>query len=123
MSINSLSPISFTVVPVIDQNPISTSVLAPDPVSLTCIASGEPAPMVVWIKETNGSQTEYSISGDDVEISTIQSTSMSTSTLTINSTDVFVSANYSCIAGNILGNTTSQSAEVIIFGELFHHVW
>ena len=123
MSINSLSPISFTVVPVIDQHPISTSVLAPDPVSLTCIASGEPAPMVVWIKETNGSQTEYSMSGDDVEISTIQSTSMSTSTLTINSTDVFVSANYSCIAGNILGNTTSQPAEVIIFGELFHHVW
>ena len=111
-----LSPL-YSVVPVIDQPPLATSVLAPDPVTLTCIASGQPAPEVVWIKDSGGSQTEYSVSGDGVEISTVQSTTMSTSTFTISSTGPSDTANYSCKAGNILGNTTSQAAEVTVFGE------
>ena len=67
--------------------------------------------------DSGGSQTEYSVSGDEVEISTVQSTTMSTSTFTISSTGPSDTANYSCNAGNILCNTTSQPAEVTVFGE------
>ena len=97
------------------------NVLAPDPVSLTCTARGEPSPEIVWIKERNGTQTEYSESEEGVETNTETYTSMSTSTITIGFTDTFVTANYSCVAGNLIGDTTSRPAEVIIFGEWYNY--
>ena len=93
------------------------NVLAPNPVTLTCIAKGEPSPDIVWIKEVNGDQMEYSESQDGLDIATVQSTNMSTSTLTINFTDGHDTANYSCMAGNVIGNIHSQPAEVTVFGE------
>ena len=109
---------SCTVAPVIEQDPIGEDVLAPDEVILMCTAEGEPSPDIVWVKEeTNGAMTEFSESGNGLIIDTVKSTSMSFSTLTINSTDSFDTANYSCMAENILGSTTSQPAEVTVFGK------
>jgi peroxidase len=109
---------SCTVAPVIEQDPIGEDVLAPDEVFLMCTAEGEPSPDIVWVKEeTNGAMTEFSESGNGLIIDTVKSTSMSFSTLTINSADSFDTANYSCMAENLLGSTTSQPAEVTVFGE------
>ena len=75
--------ISCIVAPVVEQDPTDVSVVAPDPVTLMCTARGEPLPEIVWIKEANGTQTEYSESENGLEISTMQST-----TLTMKSTKV-----------------------------------
>lgn len=109
--------ISCIVVPVVEQDPIDVSVVAPDPVTLMCTARGEPLPVIVWIKEANGTQTEYSESENGLEISTVQSTTLTTSTFTIDPTSLTDTANYSCVAENLLGNTTSQPAGVTVFSE------
>ena len=93
------------------------NVLAPDPVTLTCTAKGEPSPDIVWMKEVNGDEMEYSESQDGLDIVTVQSTNMSSSTLTISSTDALDTANYSCMAENVIGSIRSQPAEVTVFGE------
>ena len=93
------------------------TLLAPNPVTLTCSAKGEPSPDIVWIKEVNGEQIEYSESQDGLDIVTVQSTNISSSTLTISPTDALDTANYSCMAGNVIGNIRSQPAEVTVFGE------
>ena len=110
--------VSHTVSPVIEEDPSAEGVLAPNTASLTCIAAGEPSPDVVWVKEgTGGTLTELSESGNGVIIDVIKATSMSIGALTINSTDTFDTANYSCIARNFFGNVTSMPAEVTVFGE------
>ena len=91
--------------------------IAPNPVSLMCTVRGEPPPGIVWIKEANGIQSQYSESENGIEISTVQSTSESTSTIVIDPTDTFDAANYSCVAENLLGNTTSQPATVTVFSK------
>ena len=86
------------------------SVLAPNPVTLMCTARGEPSPQIVWIKETNGME-------ERLNATTAYSASMATSTLTIDSTDALDTANYSCMAQNLIGSARSQTAEVTVFGE------
>ena len=93
------------------------NVLAPNPVTLTCTAKGEPSPDIIWIKEVNGDQMEYSESQDGLDIVTVLSTNMSSSTLTISPTDALDTANYSCMAENVIGSIDSQPAEVTVFGE------
>ena len=110
------------VAPVVEQDPTDVSVVAPDPVTLMCTARGEPLPVIVWIKEANGTQTEYSVSENGLEISTVQSASTTTSTFTIGPTDLADTGNYSCVAGNLLGNSTSQPAGVTVFSEWIIHV-
>ena len=100
----------------IEQDPTSLNVLAPNPVNLTCTAKGKPSPDIVWIKEVNGDQMEYSQSQDRLDIATVQRTDMSTSTLTISPTDALDTANYSCMAENVIGNISSQSAKITVFG-------
>lgn len=99
-------------------NPAPVDVLAPDSVSLMCVAAGQPSPDVVWVKEeTDGNLTEFSESGEGLIITVSKFDSVSTSTLTINSTGPFDTANYSCMTENFLGSATSQPAEVTVFGE------
>ena len=101
----------------IEQDPTSLSVLAPSPVTLTCTAKGKPSPDIVWIKEVNGDQIKYFQSQDRLHIATVQRTNMSSSTLTISPTDALDTANYSCMAENLIGSICSQPAEVTVFGE------
>ena len=93
-------------------------VLAPDSVSLMCVAAGQPSPDVVWVKEeTDRNLTEFSESGERLILTVSEFNYVSMSTLTINSTGPFDTANYSCVAENFLGSATSQPAEVTVFGE------
>ena len=108
---------SCVVAPEILQDPTAVDVLAPNPVTLTCTAEGEPSPDIVWIKENDGTRMEYLESEDGVEINTDKLTEMSNGTVTINPTDQFVTDNYSCEAMNELGNATSQPAQVTVFGK------
>ena len=97
---------------------MAVSVLAPDPVLLTCTAAGMPSPDIVWVKQdSSGADTEFSESGRGVMITVEESTAMSTSTLTIPFSDSLDTANYSCEAENSLGTTTSQPAPVNVFGK------
>ena len=101
----------------IEQDPTSLSVLAPKSVTLTCTAKGKPSPEIVWIKEVNGDRTKYFQSQDRLDIATVQSSNMSSSTLTISPTDALDTANYSCMAENVIANIYSHPAEVTVFGE------
>ena len=107
-----------TVAPVIEEKITAMSVLAPDPVTLTCTVAAQPTPDIVWIKEdSSGAETEYSQSGERLTISVTRFDSVSTATLTLLESNSLDTANYSCKAGNFLGNTTSQPAQVTVFGE------
>ena len=107
-----------TVAPVIEEEITATSVLAPDPVTLTCTVAAQPTPDIVWIKEdSSGAETEYSQSGERLTISVTRFDSVSTATLTLLESNSLDTANYSCKAGNFLGNTTSQPTQVTVFGE------
>ena len=89
--------------------------MAPNPVTLTCTARGRPSPDIVWIKEVNGDRMKYFQSQDGLDISPVQRTDISTSTLTISPTGALDTANYSCMAENV----SSLPAEVTVFGEYF----
>ena len=115
-----LSPypiLSYIVAPIVEQDPTDVSVVAPDPVTLMCTAIAKPLPEIVWIKEANGTHMEYSESENGLEVGTVQSTTLTTSTLTIDPTNLTDTANYLCVARNLLGNTTSKPAEVTVFSE------
>ena len=114
---SSIMYMSCVVAPEILQDPTAVDVLAPNSVTLTCTAEGEPSPDIVWIKESDGTRMEYLESEDGVEINTDKLTEMSNGTITISPTDQFVTANYSCEAMNELGNATSQPAQVTVFGK------
>ena len=85
--------------------------------TLTCSAIGEPPPDITWITYyVNGSRVETT-SGDGVTINTTSSTASTTSTLTITTTEPTHTANYSCVAENIIGREESQQAIVEVFGK------
>ena len=102
-------------------------VLSPDPVILICTATGEPTPQVTWTKVfSNGTVVEISESMTNIAISTTYSSENVTSTLTIEPTDAFDTANYSCTAENTFGPVTSSNAEVTVFGmqhNQSHFLW
>ena len=83
-----------------------------------CIARGEPSPDIFWVKDVDGNRTVYTESQDNINITTVQSTATSVSTLTISPTEALDTANYSCIAENTFGSDESQQAQVTIFGKL-----
>ena len=117
-SIITFLPLFLAVEPLIIMDPTDSSVLAPDPITLRCIARGEPSPDITWVKDVDGSRTVYTESQDNITITTVQSTATSEGNLTISPTGALDTANYSCIAENTFGSAESQQALVTIFGKL-----
>ena len=112
----SLSTVSVTLV----ASPMDVDVLSPAPAILNCTATGEPTPQFTWTKVfPNGTTVELSDSMSNIGISTTTSGENIVSTLTINMTSAFDTANYSCTAGNMFGSVTSSEAEVTVFGKTF----
>ena len=110
----SLSTVSVTLL----ASPMDVDVLSPAPAILNCTATGEPTPQFTWTKVfPNGTTVELSDSMSNIAISTITSGENIVSTLTINITNAFDTANYSCTAGNMFGSVTSSEAEVTVFGK------
>ena len=70
------------------------------------------------MKDVDGNRTVYTESHDNINITTVQSTATSVSTLTISPTEALDTANYSCIGENTFGSDESQQAQVTIFGKL-----
>ena len=100
--------------------PMDVDVVSPAPAVLNCTATGEPTPQFTWTKVfPNGTTAEVSDSMSNTAISTTTSGENITSTLTINTTNAFDTANYSCTAGNIFGSVTSSEAQVTVFGKTF----
>ena len=113
----SLSIVSVTLL----EDPMDVDILSPAPAVLTCTASGEPTPQFTWTKVfPSGTTVEVSESMANIAISTILSGGNVTSTLTIEPTDAFDTANYSCTAENTFGPVTSSEAEVTVFGKIFN---
>ena len=99
---------------------MDVDVLSPASAVLNCTATGEPTPQFTWNKVLqNGSTVEVSESMSNINISTSFSGENITSTLTINPTNAFDAANYSCTAENTFGPVTSSEAEVTVFGKIF----
>ena len=104
------------------EGPVDTVVQAPDPLALTCTASGVPQPDVTWTKTLrDGSTVLYTTSADNVNVTNTYVGVNVTSTLTIYPTDRNFTANSSCRASNFIGSTSESSqAQVIIAGNLYH---
>ena len=112
----SLTTVSVTLV----ARPMDVDILSPAPAVLNCTATGEPTPQFTWTKVfPNGTTVELSDSMSNIAISTTTSGENITSTLTINTTNAFDTANYSCTAGNMFGSVTSSEAQVTVFGKTF----
>ena len=98
---------------------MNVDVLSPAPAVLNCTATGEPTPQFTWTKVfPNGTTVEVSESISNIAINTTLSGENITSTLTIEPTDAFDTANYSCTAENTFGPVTSSEAEVTVFGKI-----
>ena len=98
---------------------MDVDVLSPGPAILSCAATGEPTPQFTWTKVfPNGTTVEVPESMSNIDISTTLSGGNVTSTLTIEPTGAFDTANYSCTAENTFGPVTSSEAEVTVFGEI-----
>ena len=99
-------------------SPMDVDVLSPAPAILNCTATGEPTPQFTWTKVfPNGTTVELSDSMSNIAISITTSGENITSTLTINMTNAFDTANYSCTAGNMFGSVISSEAQVTVFGK------
>ena len=111
--------LSYVVSVTLFASPINVNVLSPAPAVLNCTATGEPTPQFTWTKLfPNGTTVALSDSMSNIAISTTTSGENITSTLTINTTNGFDTANYSCTAGNIFHNAHSSQAAVTVFGKL-----
>ena len=98
---------------------MDVDVLSPAPAVLNCTATGEPTPQFTWTKVfPNGTTVEVSGSMSNIAISITISGENVTSTLTIEPTDAFDTASYSCTAENTIGSVTSSEAEVTVFGKI-----
>ena len=98
---------------------MDVDVLSPAPAILNCTATGEPIPQFTWTKVfPNGTTVEVSDSMSNIAISTTLSGENITSTLTIEPTDAFDTANYSCTAQNMFGSVISSEAEVTVLGKI-----
>ena len=98
---------------------MDVDVLSPGPAVLNCTATGEPTPQFTWTKVfPNGTTVEVSESMSNIAISTTISGENVTSTLTIEPTNTFDTANYSCTAENMFGSVISSEAEVTVFGKI-----
>ena len=97
---------------------MDVDVLSPAPAILNCTATGEPTPQFTWTKVfPNGTTVEVSEAMSNIAISATFSGENVTSTLTIEPTDAFDTANYSCTTENTFGSVTSSEAEVTVFGK------
>ena len=98
---------------------MDVDVLSPAPAVLDCTATGDPIPQFTWTKAfLNGTTVEVSESMYNIAISTAISGVNVTSTLTIEPTNAFDTANYSCTAENTFGRVISSGAEVTVFGRM-----
>ena len=112
---NYLSTVSVTLL----GDPMDVNVLSPAPAVLNCTATGEPTPQFTWTKMfPNGTTVDMLESMSNIDISTTRSGGNVTSTLTIEPTDAFDTANYTCTAENMIGSVTSSEAEVTVFGKM-----
>ena len=112
---NYLSTVSVTLL----GDPMDVNVLSPAPAVLNCTATGEPTPQFTWTKMfPNGTTVDMLESMSNIDISTTCSGGNVTSTLTIEPTDAFDTANYTCTAENMIGSVTSSEAEVTVFGKM-----
>ena len=98
---------------------MDVDILSPGPAVLNCTAIGEPTPQFTWAKVfPSGTTVKVSESMSNIAISASFSNENITSTLTIEPTDAFDTANYSCTAENTFGPVTSSEAEVTVFGKI-----
>ncbi|EDV24851.1 uncharacterized protein TRIADDRAFT_12078, partial [Trichoplax adhaerens] len=88
--------------PVITRSPKSLMITEGSSINLTCQATSNPAPAFVWQKNKQ------------ILDSKMFSSSINTSILMLSSVTKEITGNYSCIATNFVGNTTSNDAVVII---------
>ena len=99
---------------------MDVDVLSPASAVLNCTATGEPTPQFTWTKVfPNGTTVAVSETMSNVDIHTTLSGGNVTSTLTIEPTDTFDTANYSCTAKNTFGPVTSSEEEVTVFGKIY----
>ena len=112
----------FTAVPaMIVESPADADLLMPEPLALTCVASGVPPANFTWqIDYLNGSSVLLTESIGDITIMPPStSDNQTTSILRIGSTERLHTGNYTCIAQNEqnVSPVTSDTAEVNVYGK------
>ena len=109
----------FTVAPEIISAPANTTVVQPDSVTFTCVATGLPRPVVTWFfEDSEGSRIELVSGGDfSIDESMLSQTGEreAQSVLTIDFIAPMDAGLYVCVAENIV-DTTEASAVLTVHG-------
>ncbi len=101
------------------------SITSPNPIVLTCSTNSIPAPIFLWIKFYNETETELATTEDGrVTIQVVSMGENSTSTLLIEPSEPADSGSYFCRAVNNITVNTVDSAEavVVVYGEMYYYI-
>lgn len=102
-------------IPIIVESPQPAIVPESGMAVLTCTASGDPIPEIVWLKQQdNAGVVELLEVVGKIHIAETVSGEKKTSTLTIESTCPQDAASYSCRAQNAHGITSSESVHIFV---------
>ena len=103
-----------TVGPTITTGPRNETVVDPNPAYFNCTAEGVPRPDISWIVMQNGMMLEISSNLADFNVTILEAGDrQATSILRVNSARPALAAIYTCLASNVVRNTT-ESASLLV---------
>ena len=106
----------FTVAPAIISAPANVTVVQPDSVTFTCVATGHSRPVITWFFEDSVGSRVVLVSGGDVFTNNALSGEREArSLLTIDFTAPMDAGVYVCVADNLV-DTTEASAVLTVHG-------
>ena len=98
---------------------VTTSVVTPGDVTLTCMADGVPAPNITWLRQNNNMLLSLDEVGAPPDVLSIDKSfsneRTSISTLNLFGVQPLFAGNYNCRAVNLLG-TDTEVATLIVHG-------
>ena len=97
-------PHTLSAAPIITTPPVSVTVVAPQKAMFTCSAEGFPLPSISWRIDDG----LYLMEGGNIMISESNTSSTTTSTLTLSPTNITLNSGYFCVATNSLGSDQAR---------------
>ena len=115
------TPSVYTVAPMIVTSFASTTVITPEPLSLTCSFEGFPLETVSWMRKGFNIFNNTSVNGRTVSITNFYESNIITSNFTLPSSILSDTGSYTCAASNKF-NSVSSSASISAYGKILHYI-